>query len=140
MHQIRSYNKAAHSFSCGQVLELHVVVRSHAIHTFCCTLTQVRVATQTFNESLPAGSGSASMWPQLTSLKCLRNSIPVMDASLATLPALQICDLSSNNIGIVQGLNTCSSLMELILSSNCIESVAQIGLCSGPLRRLVLQV
>ena len=63
-----------------------------------------------------------------------------MDASLATLPAVQTCDLSSNNISIVQGLSTCSSLSELILSNNCIESVAQIGLCSGPLRRLVLQV
>ena len=63
-----------------------------------------------------------------------------MDASLATLPALQTCDLSSNNIAIVQGLNACSSLTQLILGNNCIESVAQIGLCSGPLRRLVLQV
>lgn len=42
------------------------------------------------------------MWPQLTSLKCPCNSIPAMDASLATLPAVQTCDLSSNNISIVQ--------------------------------------
>ena len=49
-----------------------------------------------------AGGGSAQMWPQLTSLKCLCNSIPAMDASLATLPAVQTCDLSSNNISIVQ--------------------------------------
>ena len=48
------------------------------------------------------GSGSAQMWPQLMSLKCLCNSIPAMDASLATLPAVQTCDLSSNNISIVQ--------------------------------------
>ena len=89
---------------------------------------------------MPAGIGSAPVWPQLTSLRCLRNSVPVMDDSLATLPAVQTCDLSSNNISIVQGLNACSSLTELILSNNCIESVAQIGLCSGPLRRLVLQV
>ena len=62
-----------------------------------------------FKESRPArvrdssvGGGSAQMWPQLTSLKCLCNSIPAMDASLATLPAVQTCDLSSNNISIVQ--------------------------------------
>ena len=63
-----------------------------------------------------------------------------MDASLAALPALASCDLSSNDIGIVQGLSSCYSLTELILSNNRIESVAQVGLCAGPLRRLVLQV
>ena len=63
-----------------------------------------------------------------------------MDTSLATLPAVQTCDLSSNNLSIVEGLSACYSLTELILSNNSIESVAQIGLCSGLLRRLVLQV
>jgi len=87
-----------------------------------------------------AGNVSATVWPQLTSLRCLHNSISVMDASLATLPAVQSCDLSSNNISIVESLNACSSLTELILSNNSIGSVAQIGLCSGPLRRLILQV
>ena len=90
--------------------------------------------------STHAGNVSATVWPQLTSLRCLHNSIPVMDASLATLPAVQSCDLSSNNISIVENLNACSSLTELILSNNSIGSVAQIGLCSGPLRRLILQV
>ncbi|CAK0783551.1 hypothetical protein CVIRNUC_006750 [Coccomyxa viridis] len=85
------------------------------------------------------GAESAPAWLQLTSLRCPRNSIPTMDASLMTLPALRSCDLSGNVISIVQGLRGCSSLTELILSSNRIESVAQIGLCAGPLKRLVLQ-
>lgn len=50
----------------------------------------------------PAGAESAPAWLQLTSLRCPRNSIPTMDASLMTLPALRSCDLSGNVISIVQ--------------------------------------
>ena len=67
----------------------------------------------------PVGGGSAQMWPQLTSLKCPCNSIPAMDASLATLPAVQTCDLSSNNISIVQVKRDPFEAVLLILTIRC---------------------
>jgi hypothetical protein len=40
----------------------------------------------------------------------------------------------------LQNLMACTALVELNLSNNAVASLAQIGLCPGPLRRLVLRV
>jgi Leucine-rich repeat (LRR) protein len=63
-----------------------------------------------------------------------------MDASLTLLPAAQQINLSNNNITTLQNLTACTSLAELDLSNNNIASLAQVGLCPGPLRRLILRV
>lgn len=83
---------------------------------------------------------AAAAWPSLTTLTCSANSFHFMDSSLALLPAVERLNLSGNNIATVQNLTACASLTQLDLSSNCIASLAQVGLCAGPLRRLVLQV
>lgn len=79
-------------------------------------------------------------WPCLTSLTCSRNCFDTMDSSLTLLPAVECLDLSGNNIATVQHLTACAALAELKLSNNCVTSLAQVSLCSGPLRQLVLQV
>lgn len=62
-----------------------------------------------------------------------------MDSSLLLLPNLQILDLTSNNIGVIQNLHRASHLTELVLSYNSIESLSPLRECPGRLKRLILQ-
>lgn len=80
-----------------------------------------------------------SLWPNLTSLHCTRNTFERMDSSL-NLPALRALDLSNNNITAIQNLHLCSRLTSLNLSYNSIESLAPLRDCATTLQRLILQV
>lgn len=84
------------------------------------------------------GDRSTPLWPNLTSLHCKQNSFERLDSSL-NLPALRLLDLSNNNITVIQNLHLCTSLTDLNLSYNNIQSLAPLREVAATLRRLVLQ-
>ena len=80
-----------------------LIVSRNAARSYMCSICLREMPVQILiHYACSADAKSAPAWLQLTSLRCPRNSIPAMDASLATLPAMRSCDLSGNDISIVQ--------------------------------------
>ncbi|XP_060084955.1 serine/threonine-protein kinase 11-interacting protein-like, partial [Ylistrum balloti] len=80
-------------------------------------------------------------WPQLTSLYVSCNGLPRLDNSLRLLSALEVLDLSHNQLYKTEGfLETLSEIIRVNLGYNCIDSLPSFAISAKPkIRTLILR-
>lgn len=85
------------------------------------------------------GSGAAAVtWPELTILRCPNNRLRDIDDSIQGLPALQVLDLSHNELSKLRNLEHCYSLRHVDLSYNLLINLSDINTHLGNIVTLSL--